>query len=107
MEKAEAPQRDRANKISPGETLTRKANGEGAWPSQKGSWNPEKGSWGKGGKGANGLEDEWSGQGYWQNGQESTLIFWMGEETSPRKTPKRKEDLHMGSPPRRAVTVSK
>ena len=65
-----------------------KGKGKGAWPSQKGSWNPGKGSWGKGGKGAYGLEDDWSGQGYRQHGQEDTFIFWMGEEANPWTTPK-------------------
>lgn len=41
----------------------------------KSSWNQGKGSRAKGGKGTDGVEEDWSGQGYWQSSREDQFIF--------------------------------
>ena len=46
-----------------GNPSANKGKDKGATRFHKGSSTPSKGGWGKGGKGANGLEDDWS-EGY-------------------------------------------
>ena len=55
--------------------------GKGKGP--KGSWNPGKGAWGKGGKGAYGLEDDWS-EGYcgYNFSYEDTALLSLAREAA-------------------------
>ena len=76
------------NRPRDGETLTPyKGKGKG----NKGAWSPGKGAWGKGGKGAYGLEDDWSegfsGYTYGYYGDIEALSLSQEWQTpTPRKT---------------------
>ncbi len=62
---------------------------KGKGKGNKGSWNPGKGAWGKGGKGAYGLEDDWSEgySGYAYGFEDVTLLSLAEWQTpNPKKT---------------------
>ena len=83
-----------------------KGKGKGQTSFQKGAWTPIKGGWGKGGKGAYGLEDDWS-EGYsgyaFPQGYivEDTALFQFAREAqnewhflNPKKTCKQICPMH-------------
>ena len=76
---------------------------KGKGKGNKGSWNPGKGAWGKGGKGAYGLEDDWS-EGYsgYAYGHEDMPLFslagWQTPDTRKPSTNQPPASWHAASP---------
>ena len=73
-----------------------KAKGKG----NLGSRNPGKGAWGKGGKGAYGLEDDWSEgySGYAYGFEDVTLLSLAKEAMKGMADPKPQEDIQNDQP---------
>ena len=69
---------------------------KGKGKGNKGSWNPGKGAWGKGGKGAYGLEDDWS-EGYsgYAYGFEEITLLPLAEWRTPIPHAKRLSRLDL------------
>ena len=66
-----------------------------------GSWNPGKGAWGKGGKGAYGLEHDWSvGCSGYAYGFEDVTLFPLAELQTPNPRKSFKHQPTRASPER-------